>query len=473
MEPSIYRMRNRHVLALCVMGLLALGAVMVQSASMNVSTKGDVLELLGGRQVEGDVKDVEGGYSVTDKQGVARRFDAAKVVKVERRSDRKWFLSKLATKHLWFVAFALLTFVTVGCLDYTRLAPAGVPPWRVPALWIVVAAALLCAAVLVPGLGKSVNGARRWIMLGAVQIQPSEVAKWSVVVFLAWWLSRRPLNLDKFFTGLLPTLVPIGVLCLLVVIEDFGTAALIGLCAFTMLLAGRVKLWHLAIVIPPALAAAFWFVRSEPYRWARTVSYLDPWAAPEKEGYHMVQSLLSFSSGGFLGRGLGNGVQKLGYLPEDTTDFIFAVICEELGIFGALMTIALYLGVVYVAWQIIKDKRADASNAFGRLLAFGIASMLGLQAAINVAVATVSVPTKGLSLPLVSAGGSGLVITCAALGILYSVARMATEAEGLVSPAAGNEEPAGAAQLPKPPRRPRRKPRVVNDRLWNEFTTAA
>src|SRR5688572_4176905 len=115
MEPSIYRMRNRHVLALCVMGLLALGAVMVQSASMNVRTKGDVLELTGGRQVEGDVKDVEGGYSVTDKQGVVRRFDAAKVARVERRSDRKWFLSKLATKHLWFVAFALLTFVTVGC----------------------------------------------------------------------------------------------------------------------------------------------------------------------------------------------------------------------------------------------------------------------------------------------------------------------------------------------------------------------
>ncbi|MBC8106959.1 MAG: FtsW/RodA/SpoVE family cell cycle protein, partial [Anaerolineae bacterium] len=140
---------------------------------------------------------------------------------------------------------------------------------------------------------------------------------------------------------------------------------------------------------------------------------------PRGEGYHMIQSLLSFATGGVTGRGLGNGIQKLGYLPEDTTDFIFAVICEELGLFGALLTVALYLGIIYVAWQVVQQKR----DSFGRMLAFGIGSMIGLQATINIAVATVSVPTKGLSLPLVSAGGSGLVITCAALGLLYSVTR--------------------------------------------------
>ena len=133
----------------------------------------------------------------------------------------------------------------------------------------------------------------------------------------------------------------------------------------------------------------------------------------------MIQSLLCFSTGGLSGRGLGNGIQKLGYLPEDTTDFIFAVICEELGLFGAMLTVALYLGILYVAWQTIRQRHDN----FGRMLAFGIGSMIGLQAAINIAVATVSVPTKGLSLPLISAGGSGLIITCAALGLLYSVAR--------------------------------------------------
>jgi cell division protein FtsW len=206
--------------------------------------------------------------------------------------------------------------------------------------------------------------------------------------------------------------------------------------------------------VPPALVAAFAFVRSEPYRWTRMTAFLDPWAAPQGEGYHMVQSLLSFSTGGLFGRGLGNGIQKLGYLPEDTTDFIFAVICEELGIFGALLTIALYLGILYVAWQAVKAHRAD----FGRLLAFGTASMLGLQAAINMAVATVSVPTKGLSLPLVSAGGSGLVITCAAMGLLYSVTRSMPE----LVPVTETSTP-----QPKPRRRPAHR---VTQALWARFT---
>ena len=138
----------------------------------------------------------------------------------------------------------------------------------------------------------------------------------------------------------------------------------------------------------------------------------------------MIQSLLCFSTGGIFGRGLGNGIQKLGYLPEDTTDFIFAVICEELGLFGALLTVALYLASSTSPGRSMQQKRDD----FGRMLAFGIGSMIGLQAAINIAVATVSVPTKGLSLPLISAGGSGLIITCGAAGLLYSVCRHGAEA---------------------------------------------
>jgi cell division protein FtsW len=192
-----------------------------------------------------------------------------------------------------------------------------------------------------------------------------------------------------------------------------------------MLIAGKVKWWHLAVVIPPAIAAATWFVMHKEYRWRRMTAFVDPWAAPQGEGYHMIQSLLSFSTGGITGKGLGNGIQKLGYLPEDTTDFIFAVICEELGLFGALLTVALYMGILFVAWQTMRQKR----DTFGRMLAFGVASMIGLQAMINIAVATVSVPTKGLSLPLISAGGSGLVITCAALGLLYSVTRFEHELE--------------------------------------------
>ncbi len=328
-------------------------------------------------------------------------------------------------KHAMFAGVGLVAFFAVGRIDYARLGRFRGDFWKAPAVWLMGVTAVLCLLVLVPHIGLEVNGARRWLPLGPLQLQPSELAKWAVVLFLSWWLTNRPLNLDNFFTGFLPTVIPVAVLCLLVVIQDFGTAALIMLCALGMLLAGRIKLWHLMIVIPPVLMAGMWFVMHKEYRWRRMTAFVDPWAAPQGDGYHMIQSLLSFATGGVPGKGLGNGIQKLGYLPEDTTDFIFSVICEELGLFGALLTVALYLGVLYIAWQAVKQKR----DSFGRMLAFGVGSMIGLQAAINIAVATVSVPTKGIPLPLISAGGSGLIITCAALGLLCSVCRFEHEQE--------------------------------------------
>ena len=375
MEVSIYRLRLRDILALCVLALLGFGAIMVQSASTSVI------------------------------------------------AEQRWQWTSLGLKHLMFVGLSIPTFFLVGRIDYQWLARPRKSVLASPIFWAYVLSAAACALVLVPHIGTSVNGARRWIKLGPVQIQPSELAKWAAVLFLAYWLTCRPVPIERFFGGFIPTLIPIAIMCLLVVIQDFGTAALIGLCAMTMMLAGRVKLRHLVIILFPALAAAAWFVLHKEYRMRRITAFLHPWDNPQGEGYHMIQSLLCFSTGGVFGRGLGNGIQKLGYLPEDTTDFIFAVICEELGLFGAMLIVALYLGVLYVAWQAIKQKRDD----FGRMLGFGIGAMIGFQAAINIAVATVSVPTKGLSLPLISAGGSGLIITCAALGLLYSVARLDRE----------------------------------------------
>jgi cell division protein FtsW len=371
MDASIYRLRQRDLLTLCVLALLMLGAIMVQSASMSAA------------------------------------------------ASAKWTWSMPGMKHALFAALGLGAFLAVGQVDYASLGRRPEQIWKTPALWFFIVSAILCLLVLIPHVGLEVNGARRWLPLGPIQLQPSELAKWAVVLYLSWWLTNRPLDLSRFTTGFVPTLIPVAGMCLLVVIQDFGTAALIMLCALGMLLAGRIKTWHLLVVIPPVLAAATWFVMHKEYRWRRMTAFVDPWAAPQGEGYHMIQSLLSFATGGVPGKGLGNGIQKLGYLPEDTTDFIFAVICEELGLFGALLTIALYLGVLYIAWQAVKQKR----DSFGRMLAFGIGSMIGLQAAINIAVATVSVPTKGLSLPLISAGGSGLIITCGALGLLYSVTR--------------------------------------------------
>jgi cell division protein FtsW len=331
-----------------------------------------------------------------------------------------WQWTPLASKNLIYVGLALVMFVVVGRFDYRQLAPVGEESRKAPIVIAFLAFAIIaCLAVLVPGIGTAINGARRWIKLGPVQIQPSELAKWAAVLFTAWWLSRPATDVTKIVRGFLPVIGAIAVLCLLVVIQDFGTAALIALCCLTMLIAGKVKWWHIAAVLIPAIAIGYWFIAHKEYRMRRIMAFRDPYSSPQGEGYHMIQSLLSFTTGGLTGKGLGNGIQKLGYLPEDTTDFIFAIICEELGLFGAMLVVALYLGILFVAWETVKKKKDD----FGKLLAFGVAAMVGLQAAINIAVATVSVPTKGLSLPLVSAGGSGLVITCAALGLLYSVSR--------------------------------------------------
>jgi cell division protein FtsW len=383
MTDSIYRLRHRDILCFCVLALLCLGVLMVHSATMRAV------------------------------------------------GDGHWHWSADGTKQLVFAAMAMGVFLLVGRMDYRELNRPATAWFGHPISWAVLAATLCCVLVLVPHVGVQINGARRWLKIGPIQIQPSELAKWAVVLFLAYVLANRPVDLDRFFKGLLPVLLPVGLLCLMVVIQDFGTAALIALCALTMLIAGRVKLWHLAIVVPPAVLAGLWFVHHEPYRGRRMTAFLDPYAAPDKEGYHMIQSLLSFSTGGVLGKGLGNGIQKLGYLPEDTTDFIFAVICEELGLFGALFTAAMYLGIIFVAWQSVKQH----TDNFARLLVFGVTSMLSLQAVINMAVATVSVPTKGLSLPLVSAGGTGLIITAAALGLMYSVTRMDGEESAELSDA--------------------------------------
>ncbi|HUB25975.1 MAG TPA: putative peptidoglycan glycosyltransferase FtsW [Tepidisphaeraceae bacterium] len=378
METSIYRLRSADVLLLCVLSLLALGVVMVQSAAVNVAAS-------------------------TDGWG--------------------WSLSSAGSKQLIFAVFSFLAFLAVGACHYNFWCRPAARWWKNPILWILVITVICNVVVLIPHVGKSINGARRWLPLGPLQFEPSELAKWAVVLFVAYCLNRKPLDWDKFFTGYLPMLVPVAVLCVLVVIQDFGTATLIALCALAMLLAARVRWRHLLVTVPPIMAGGLWLLMHTAYRWRRVTAFIDPYAAPQKEGYHMIQSLLSFATGGFTGRGLGNGIQKLGYLPEDTTDFLFSVICEELGFFGALLTVFLYVGIIYVTWQALRQKKDD----FGRMLAFGIGGMVSLQALINIAVATVSVPTKGLSLPLVSAGGSGLVITGAALGLLLSVCRHETE----------------------------------------------
>lgn len=316
-----------------------------------------------------------------------------------------------------------------------------------PLFGIVLLSLVAVGLTLVPGLGKTVNGAQRWLYLGprawGLTFQPSELVKWLIVIALAWWCASRRDMMHRA-GRLMPPLGLVAIACGLILIEDLGTAALMGAVAACILFAGGARLWHLLLAVPPAAAALAAAVLSSPFRLRRLTSFLDPWADPAGAGYHPIQSMLAIAQGGVAGRGLGNGIQKFGYLPEDTTDFIFAVICEETGLAGAALLVALYLALLWVGLGIVRN----CKDTFGRLLGLGVLLTLGLQAAMNLAVVTVVVPTKGIALPLVSRGGTGWIMTAFALGLVMALDRTNhLEAED-ERPVAGSHGPPSALTLP-------------------------
>ena len=304
--------------------------------------------------------------------------------------------------------------------------------WRVPVRWlardagiaspaalIVVACVLLLILVHVPGIGREVNGARRWITLGPIGFQPSEVAKWGLLVVLAWYATRPAGSKGRFASGFLAPMTLVGVICILIGTEDLGTAVLIALVSVAVLIAAGARLRHVALLLPVGAAGFVAAVITSPYRLDRLRAFLDPYQDPQGIGYHVLQSMAAVSGGGLAGRGLGNGLQKFGYLPEDTTDFIFAVICEEAGIIGAMIVIALYVTLLLCGLSIIR--RVD--EPFHRLLGLGILLTIGFQALINLLVVTGLAPTKGIALPLLSSGGTGWCLTAFSVGLLASMDR--------------------------------------------------
>lgn len=311
----------------------------------------------------------------------------------------------------------LVSFVDIRHI-YTRRGLAN------PAAWLLVLAVILCVLALVPGLGRNVNGASRWLFLGPrswnLSFQPSELAKWAVIIALAWWGARYAGAMRRFFAGVVPALAVLLLVCGLIVIEDLGTAVLIGAVGVLMIVAAGARIWQFLLLIPPGVAAIVGMILISPYRVRRVTTFMDPWADPQGEGYHLIQSLVTISGAGPTGWGLGNGPLKYGYVPEDTTDFLFAIICHELGIAGAALVIGLYMALMWTGLGIIRDCR----HAFGRLLGLGIITTIGLQAIINMAVVTGMMPTKGIALPLLSYGGTGWVMTAAALGLLAAIDRL-------------------------------------------------
>ncbi len=328
--------------------------------------------------------------------------------------------------------------------------------WVSP-VWVAMLLALgLCALTLVPGMGRSANGASRWLTIGpaggGVSFQPSELMKWALIIALAWYCTRRRGVMGRFWWGLLPGLVLTAVAAGVVVIEDLGTGALIAAGAVLVLIAGGAKLWHLGLMVPPAVAGLVFAIVQEPYRMRRLTAFMDPWADAQGTGYHPIQSMLAFAQGGVSGSGLGGSVQKY-HIPEDTTDFIFPILCEELGLGGAALVVGLFIAMLWIGLGIVRD----SEDTFGRLVGVGVLFTIGMQAVINIAVVTVVVPTKGIALPFVSMGGTGWVFTGFALGLVASLdnaaaikaARQAeTRAEGSEAASASNTGPVGGADLP-------------------------
>lgn len=373
--------RARHALFLCVLTLLCIGVLAVNSATMSVSN----------------------GPGVTLESIIFSRSAA-------------------------YMALAVFVMLIASRLPMTRVAEILIArPW----------VGLLVPGILfmlflpyVPGVAHVVNGSARWIRVPGTSFtfQPSEIAKWGVPLVLAWHGARRAAVMHQFKQGLLPGLVIIALVAGLVTKEDLGTGILIAAAAALVLIASGARVTHFLWMIPMALVGVAGAIITSPYRVQRIVTFLDPYADPDGDGYHIIQSLVAIANGNGYGRGLGFGLQKFGYLPEDETDFIFAIICEELGIVGALTIILLYIGVLLAGWSIAKRQQ----SLLLKLFAVGVLSTFGMQAVMNLVVVTGLAPTKGIALPLLSSGGTGWILTCASLGILMAMDR-ATPAPGPIS----------------------------------------
>ncbi len=307
-----------------------------------------------------------------------------------------------------------------------------------PVYWIILAIVAGIVLVHVPGIGREVNGASRWISLGPLTFQPSEIAKWGMPLILAWWCCWRGDRMRNFFGGFVPPIAFAGVVALGIAIEDLGTATLIMLIALIVVIAAGCRWWHAAMLAMLAVVGFVGLVIVSPYRVNRIIAYLDPYADSQGIGYHIIQSMGAISGGGLTGRGLGNSVQKFGYLPEGTTDFIYAIICEETGMVGAFLVVALYGLLLWCGWLVIgavRDRTAGGDlipersrrelrlSPYCQLVGLGILATIGFQALINILVVTGLAPTKGIALPLVSRGGTGWMLTCLSLGLIMSMDR--------------------------------------------------
>lgn len=279
----------------------------------------------------------------------------------------------------------------------------------------------LLVVVLIPGIGRVVNGSRRWVAIGPITIQVSELAKMTMILYLAGYLVRQQKSVGQSIIGFVKPMIILVIFAFLLLLEpDFGATVVISGTVMAMLFLTGVKIrYYLGLMLLVGIALAFLAV-SSPYRMARLTAFLNPWADQFNSGYQLTQSLIAFGRGGWFGVGLGDGVQKLLYLPEAHTDFLFAVLAEELGLTGILLVLILYSILVWRGFMIGFNAYSQG-RLFAAFTAYGVTFWLGLQAAINMGVNSGLLPTKGLTLPLLSYGGASLVVNCIVIALLLRI----------------------------------------------------
>ncbi len=341
--------------------------------------------------------------------GVVAVYSASGYVAKTQYGDAFYF----AKKQLIGFGIGLAVMRFCSRLDYQKLQGKR-------ARWVaLIVPIVLLALVFVPGLGKSNYGATRWIGIGSITIQPSELAKYGFVVFASAYMSEH-MGEMRTFKGTLPVLVCGGVICLLIIVEpNMSVTMCVGLLMLAMLFLGGMQMKHFLLIFLPALLFVPALIIAEPYRLSRLSAFLDPWENPRGEGYQLIQSLYALGNGGWFGTGLFNSRQKYRFLPFAESDFILSIIGEELGFVGIFAVFA--TSAVLVARGIKVAKEAD--DFFSFLMASGITLVYGIQTLINALVVSGSIPPTGLPLPLISSGNTSLIITMASMGILYSISR--------------------------------------------------
>jgi len=331
------------------------------------------------------------------------------------------------TDNLWNYPAKQLAHIALGIVLGKAITNIPLSRWEKIGPWLFIVGLLLLVVVMMPGVGHAVNGSTRWLRLGGLNVQVSELVKFAAVVYMAGYIERHQQALRESLFGMFKPLALFCVAGFLLLLEpDFGSTVVILIIAMGMMFLAGARLSLFIMLLAIVVVAAALLVIYEPYRMKRVISFVNPWADALNTGFQLVQALIAFGRGEVLGVGLGNGIQKLFYLPEAHTDFLFSVIAEELGLVGVLVVIGLFSVLIWRSFTIAKIAE-ESGERFAAYLAYGLGIWFGFQAFVNMGVNMGILPTKGLTLPLMSYGGGSVIVMCCAVGLLFRVHSEITE----------------------------------------------